>query len=159
MVCDGRTDGPTDGRTDIPSYRDAWTHLKKDTQSGRDWVNHSSITTNYTKDDALQCLGDGKKRSTLFPKRSGPQTTQLIATHYTLCKRENFRWQSNKECDWYLARSNMNLLNRSWNRSIYTWFKMFGDKWKSRRFVTWGSSIINYQWSKKCTTAVWKCRV
>ena len=24
------TDGPTDGRTDIPSYRDAWTHLKKE---------------------------------------------------------------------------------------------------------------------------------
>ena len=24
----GRTDGPTNGRTDRPSYRDAWTHLK-----------------------------------------------------------------------------------------------------------------------------------
>ena len=33
LVCDRRTDGPTDGRTDrrtdIPSYRDARTHLKK----------------------------------------------------------------------------------------------------------------------------------
>ena len=28
LVCDGRTDGPTDRRTDTPSYRDARTHLK-----------------------------------------------------------------------------------------------------------------------------------
>ena len=28
-VTDRRTDGPTDGRTNIPSYRDASTHLKK----------------------------------------------------------------------------------------------------------------------------------
>ena len=26
---DLRTDGPTDGRTDTTSYRDAWSHLKK----------------------------------------------------------------------------------------------------------------------------------
>ena len=28
LVCYGRTDGPTDQRTDKASYRDAWTHLK-----------------------------------------------------------------------------------------------------------------------------------
>ena len=28
----GRTDGPTDGRTDRPSYRDARTHLKRDSK-------------------------------------------------------------------------------------------------------------------------------
>ena len=28
LVCDLRTDRPTDRRTDIPSYRDARTHLK-----------------------------------------------------------------------------------------------------------------------------------
>ena len=30
LVCDGRMDWWTDGRLDIPSYRDAWTHLKKE---------------------------------------------------------------------------------------------------------------------------------
>ena len=28
-MTDRRTDGPTDGRTDTPSYRDARTHLKR----------------------------------------------------------------------------------------------------------------------------------
>ena len=33
LVCDRRTDRPTDGRTDIPSYRDARTHLKRERKS------------------------------------------------------------------------------------------------------------------------------
>jgi len=32
----GPTDRPTDGRTDKPSYRDAWTHLKR-SLFGFDW--------------------------------------------------------------------------------------------------------------------------
>ena len=34
-MCDGWTDGPTDGRTDIPSYRDARTHLKRYAEAQR----------------------------------------------------------------------------------------------------------------------------
>jgi len=45
LVCDLRTDGPTDGRTDrrtdIPSYRDARTHLKNTGEkSQRNRQNH-----------------------------------------------------------------------------------------------------------------------
>jgi len=35
-IMDPRTNGQTDGRTDKPSYRDAWTHLKR-SLFGFDW--------------------------------------------------------------------------------------------------------------------------
>ena len=34
---DGRMDGQTHGQTDRPSYRDAWTHLKKRRKKEKVW--------------------------------------------------------------------------------------------------------------------------
>ena len=45
-VTDGPTDQPTDRRTDIGSYRDAWTHLK--TRGGDQGHIHDCISRVYT---------------------------------------------------------------------------------------------------------------
>ena len=37
---DGPTNQPTDRRTDRPSYRDAWTHLKKDNHRAKKWIRY-----------------------------------------------------------------------------------------------------------------------
>ena len=44
---DGPTDGQTDGPTDKPSYRDAWTHLKRE-QQGRSATNRCELSV-YTR--------------------------------------------------------------------------------------------------------------
>ena len=51
---DGQTDGQTEGQTDIPSYRDARTHLKINSKKGRTIISSHFMKFQAKRDRKLR---------------------------------------------------------------------------------------------------------